>query len=100
MLRHIVMVKFPELSNGKTNMENAKVMKDALDALVGIIDEIRFFQCGLNEVQEDAAYDLVLVSEFESIKDLETYKIHPKHEKIRDFCKVNNVIRTVVDYSF
>ena len=54
MLKHIVMWKLKEFAEGKTKAENALIMKESLERLVGIVPEIISLQvgygirCGLN----------------------------------------------------
>ena len=40
MLKHIVMWKLKEFAEGKTKAENALIMKESLERLVGIVPEI------------------------------------------------------------
>ena len=65
MLKHIVMWKLKEFAEGKTKAENALIMKESLERLVGIIPEIKSLQVGINEKTSDMAYDAVLISTFE-----------------------------------
>lgn len=49
MLKHIVMWKLKEFAEGKTKAENALIMKENLERLVGIVPEIISLQVGINE---------------------------------------------------
>ena len=49
MLKHIVMWKLKEFAEGKTKAENALIMKESLERLVGIVPEIISLQVGINE---------------------------------------------------
>ena len=55
MLKHIVMWKLKEFSEGKTKVENAIIMKESLERLVGIVPEIKSLQVGSNEKNSDSA---------------------------------------------
>lgn len=57
MLKHIVMWKLKEFAEGKTKAENALIMKESLERLVGIVPEIKSLQVGINEKTSDMAYD-------------------------------------------
>lgn len=99
MIKHIVMFKMVEF---KTNTErNSKIneLKDMLEALPAKINEIKEFEVGINIAQSPAAFDVVLVSEFDNLKDLDNYRIHPEHVKVVDFIRNVTVERTVVDYN-
>jgi hypothetical protein len=45
-------------------------------------------------------YDAVLVSEFESLEALETYKNDPRHKVVSESCKAIRIDRVAVDYEF
>ncbi len=100
MIKHIVMWKFHEEAEGRTKLENARLMKQKLEALVGVVPQIRFLEVGVNEKESEMAYDAVLISEFDSYEDLAAYKIHPEHQKVSEFCKKVRESRRFVDYQF
>ena len=43
-------------------------------------------------------YDAILISEFETMEDLETYKNHPEHIKVSNLCKSIRIDRQAIDY--
>ena len=43
-------------------------------------------------------YDAVLVSEFETMDDLNAYKVDPRHVAVSDICKSIRADRVAVDY--
>ena len=88
MLKHIVMWKLKEFAEGKTKAENALIMKESLERLVGIVPEIISLQVGINEKESDMAYDAVLISTFANAEALARYKVHPEHVKVIVFQKV------------
>ncbi|MCX7714652.1 MAG: Dabb family protein [Clostridia bacterium] len=94
MIKHIVMWKLQE--EGKA--ENAIKIKEILEGLKSKINVIRFIEVGINIEKSEAAYDIVLVSEFESQNDLESYQIHPDHKAAGAFIKTVATNRVVVDY--
>lgn len=87
MLKHIVMWKLKEFAEGKTKAENALIMKESLERLVGIVPEIISLQVGINEKESDMAYDAVLISTFANAEALARYKVHPEHVKVSNYCK-------------
>lgn len=98
MIKHIVMFRFKDFADGANKADNIKSLKSRLEALEDIIDEIKFFQVGINFDDSDAAYDLALCSEFESKEDLYSYQKHPEHAKVVDFVKKVCENRVVADY--
>lgn len=98
MLKHIVMWKLEEFAEGKSKAENAQWMKEHLEALMGVIPQIKSLEVGINVNHSDAAYDAVLVSTFENEVDLSTYQTHPEHVKVSAYCNKIRIGRVVVDY--
>lgn len=98
MVRHIVFWTLKEEAEGRTKWENAKIIKERLEALVGVIDGLVDAEVGINE--NGGEYDAVLLSTFESMDALKAYDVHPEHEKVRAFVKKVNVSRVAADYTF
>ena len=98
MIKHIVMFKLKEWAEGRDKVANIKTLKAKLEALPAQIGEIKFFEVGINFLEASVAYDLVLVSEFESKEALYRYQKQPEHLLVAEF--VGNVCesRIVVDY--
>ncbi len=97
MIKHIVFFKVPEEKNKKDILEHLDLM---LKALPGKIQEIKFFETGKNISTSKAAYDFVLISEFEGLATLDKYRVHPEHKKVLDFISQNELMLKVVDYEF
>ena len=68
MIKHIVMWKFKE-----NEEENMKLFLEGLNKLKGIIPEIKNMETGIN-INPKNDYDAILISEFETMEDLEKYK--------------------------
>ncbi len=98
MIKHIVLFRFKVYAEGADKTKNIEKMKSQLEALEGIIEEIKFFEVGVNFGNSDASYDLALCSEFESKEDLYRYQKHPEHVKVADFVKKVCEDRVVTDY--
>lgn len=98
MLKHIVMFKLKEVSECGDRLQNAKKMKQDLEALKGKIPQIRHIEVGINAIPSDAAYDVVLISTFDNEKDLDVYQKHPEHQKVVEFIGKIRERRAVVDY--
>ena len=95
MVKHIVMFKLIE--KNKTNIE--KVI-NALKSLEGNIEVLRSLEIGIDFIQSERSYDIVLTTELDNREGLEIYKPHPNHlpvvKIIRSLCSGS----VTVDYEF
>ncbi|OFI05836.1 stress responsive A/B barrel domain protein [Clostridium acetireducens DSM 10703] len=98
MIKHIVMWKLKDTAEGSTKIENAKKIKNDLELLKGVIAELYSIEVGIDINKSEAAYDLVLYSEFKDQKSLDIYQNHPEHLKVAGFVKKVSENRIVVDY--
>jgi len=87
-----------EFAEGNTKKENALKLKEKLLSLPKKIPKIRKMEVGINIDQIDAASDVVLFSEFDSLQDLRAYQQHPEHQKVVDFLNRVRSEKRVVDY--
>ncbi|MCI8496630.1 MAG: Dabb family protein [Clostridiales bacterium] len=96
MVKHIVFWKLEENAGGRSKQENFQLMKQKLEALVGIVPGLLSAQVGYNYNGGD--YDVALVLDVESRGALEAYRVHPAHKEVQKF--VHSVIcgRTAVDF--
>lgn len=98
MIKHIVMWKIKDNGNGKSTLENAKMIKQAIEALKEDINEIINIEVGINVIEGNDAYDIVLNSQFESVENLKTYQKHPAHvEVVKSIADLLGA-KAVVDY--
>ncbi len=91
------MIKF---QNDTSENKKAQLLevKQALDLLPNYIPEIKNYEVGINFVENPRAYDLVIVSEFETLEALDTYRVHKEHIKaVEIIAKYKKDIRAV-DY--
>lgn len=98
MVKHIVMWKLKEASEGNSKLHNARIIKTQLENLKGLIEGLIKIEVGINTVEAQGAYDLVLYSEFESIETLNAYQKHPEHVKVAEFVGKVREDRVAVDY--
>jgi len=98
MIKHIVMWRLKELADNATKRENAEKLKEKLESLRDKIEEIKGIEVGINVNPSEAAFDVVLYSEFENLEALKIYQNHPEHKKIVDFVSRIRTDRCVVDY--
>ena len=94
MIKHVVMWKFKE-----NEEENMKKFLKGLNDLKQIIPEIKNMEIGIN-INPKNEYDAILISEFETMEDLEKYKNNPEHVKVSALCKEIRVERQAIYYEF
>jgi hypothetical protein len=93
MIRHVVLCKFrPSVSE-----EQRQNAVDTLRALGQSIPEVREWSMGRQALPSSTAYDLALVSGFENVEALETYRNHPNHIRTKNLLtEIADLV--VVDY--
>ncbi len=92
MIKHIVMWKFKEGTEEKQNE-----FLTALRGLMGVIPEIKSLVAAKNS-NPNANYDAVLITEFETMDDLNKYQIDPRHVAVAELCKDIRIDRAAVDF--
>jgi len=98
MIKHVVMWEFKDSAEGNEKMKNLKLAEKKLLSLKDSVEQIKFIEVGKNINQSDAAYDLVLITEFENLVCLDEYQNHPEHRKVADFIGKTAAKRVLVDY--
>ena len=99
MFKHIVMWRFIDGANGKSKLQHAQWVKEHLEALVGVIPEVKALEVGVNVCVAGTAYDAVLVSAFEDADAMERYKVHPAHVEVAAYFKGITEGRAEADYN-
>lgn len=98
MVKHIVMWKFKDHAEGLSKKENISKVKSMLEALPGKIDFIREMHVEVNVNPKEGMYDAILISAFDSIEDVEKYRVHPEHKKVSSYVALIKTDRASVDY--
>ena len=92
------MWRFVDGAEGKSRVQHAQWMKEHLEALVGVVPEIRSIEVGVNCYPSDTACDAVLISAFDNLEAMNRYKVHPAHVAVADYCKKVSESRVDIDY--
>ncbi len=100
MIKHIVMWKFKEFAQGRTKKENLILVKSMLEELPSKIDFIRSTEIHFNVNTKDGMYDAVLISTFDTLADVEKYRVHPDHKAISSYVALVRENRASVDFEF
>ncbi len=100
MINHIVLFKLKEFENEdlKAVVRN-KITHTLLD-LKDKIEELKFIQVGQNCELISPSHDICLITHFETLGDLEIYRVHPEHLKVGELIKSNTCDRAVIDFEF
>ncbi|SHI99569.1 Stress responsive A/B Barrel Domain [Tangfeifania diversioriginum] len=99
MINHIVLFKLKDYpANEKTKV--VEELKSLLESLKGKIKEVKHLEVGTNYELKAKSYDIALISHFESLEDLDTYRVHPEHLKVVERIKETTSERAAVDYKF
>jgi len=91
MVKHIVMWKLK-------NKADVEIIKDKLEALVGKIPELLRLEVGVDFMNSDNSFHMVLSTEFESREALDAYRLHPEHQAVIPLLQIATIDRAVVDY--
>ncbi len=97
MVKHIVMWRLKEEAHGNDKVTNARLIKEKLEALNGQISGLIRLEVGIDFLGE-GNLDVVLCSELEDRKALDTYQNHPLHQALLPFVKDAVTERKAVDY--
>jgi len=98
MIVHIVMWRLHPEAAGRDKAENARLIKQGLDALAGQVPGLLAIRVGIDMGSGADAADLVLYSEFADRAALEAYHHHPLHEAVRPLVQAARCERRVVDF--
>jgi hypothetical protein len=91
-------VETQRFRRGQGKKENALKIKASLEGLKSKIKEVKYLEVGISTSDAADFYDMVLISEFKDIRDLESYRKHPEHVKAAEFIGKVQLERKVVDY--
>ena len=95
MVKHIVFFKL----QNKTK-EHCEEVKNRLLTMKENIEVLKNIDVGINFSDEERAYDLALLTDFESQEDLTIYANHPYHQDIITYMKSIAISSKVVDYKY
>ncbi len=78
--------------------QNLLKTKEMLEGLVEKIPALQRMEVGIDFMQSERSFDLVLTSTFENKEGLSTYATHPAHLEVVSFIKEVTEMAKVVDY--
>jgi hypothetical protein len=94
------MWKLKDDAEGRSKVENAKLMKEKLESMPPLIPELESVEVGIHMFDGggDAICDLVLLAKCKNEENLHAYAAHPEHKKVVEFILKVVSERRVVDY--
>ena len=98
MVKHIVLWRLKDSALGNTKAENARLIKQKLESLRGVVPGLLKAEVGIDFGKSDQSYDVALYCEFESKEALRGYQEHPAHRAAVSFIREVREERCVVDY--
>lgn len=98
MVKHIVLWRLKETAHGQPAAENARVIKQKLEALNGQLAGLIRIEVGIDFAGGGDASTLALYSEFVNREALTAYLEHPAHKAVMPFIADARSERRVVDY--
>lgn len=96
MVTHIVMWNLKEEAEGGGKEQNAAIIKERLEGLVGKIDGLVSLKVGCGVMP--GGYDLCLLGQYRDLDALKFYREHPLHKEVQQF--VHKVIIERVSCDF
>lgn len=95
MVKHIVFFKLPDNSEA-----NKQAVKDRIMSMQGKLPFVKHLEVGINFSSEERAFDVALISDFDTKEDLKTYATHPIHLEVIHFIQSLKAVSKIVDYEY
>ncbi len=91
MITHVVMFRLVDRTP-----ESVGRAADVLRGLAGKVPTLRGLEVGADVLHGDRSWDIALVAGFDSLTDLEAYRVHPDHQAVaRYMSSVSESVATV-----
>jgi hypothetical protein len=100
MINHVVLFKLKKYDSESEKQNTISSIEDALLGLSGKVKELKHIEVGVNYELAAKSYDICLISHFETVADLDVYRVHPEHVKVADLIGQHAVERAAVDFEF
>lgn len=99
MINHVVLFKLKKFPADEKKKILAEI-KLLLEGLKDKISEVKYIEIGLNYELNSKSHDITLFSHFDSVEDLDKYRVHPEHLKV--IARIGKTIdsRAAVDFEF
>ena len=99
MIKHIVLWKLREFSTREEKAKIARTLGSKLLDMKDAIPEIQSIEVGINDEKASPSnYDVILITKFSSMTDLQAYKVHPAHQELVEYLQTIRELRVAIDY--
>lgn len=98
MLNHLVLFKLKEYAENSLKEVNVSLIKSKLNELPSFIPQIMHYQVERDIKLDPSAFDIILISKFHCLDDLQLYKNHPKHIDTLNFIMERVEKAVVIDF--
>jgi hypothetical protein len=93
MITHIVLFKLKDRSS-----QSIGKAKDVLLGMRGKIPQLRHLEVGVDILHSQRSYDIVLITKFDSLEELQAYQAHPVHVEVAKYMTSVREFAGAVDY--
>ena len=97
MIRHVIMWRFAEEFDGLSKETIMDKLTESFVHLKKTIPQIKYMSVERDIIKSERSFDMIYVTEFESLEDLEIYRVHPEHVKVAQFIGKVSVAQAVTD---
>ncbi|WP_245958677.1 Dabb family protein [Microbacterium bovistercoris] len=97
MIRHVVMWKLAS-EDAAERAEQAAEVARRLNALDGVVPQLRAVRAGANAVPIDSNWDVALVADVDDVEALDAYQVHPAHVEAAGYIRSVVESRVAVDF--
>lgn len=97
MIRHVVTWKLASEDAAQRRAQAEEIAR-RLNALDGVVPQLRSIWAGANSLYAEANWDATLVADFDSVEALEEYQVHPAHEEVAGYIRTVVASRVAVDF--
>lgn len=87
----------PEAGDQTAEANAAELVRQLKD-LADKIPELLHLEAGTDLSRTPASFDVGLYTKFATLDDLETYRVHPDHQRVVEYVKKVTGDRAVVDF--
>jgi len=100
MINHVVLFKLKKYNSESEKQDVIGSIEDALLDLSDKISELKYIEVGVNYELASKSYDICLITHFETVDELDAYRVHPDHLKVGELIQQHVVERAAVDFEF
>jgi len=93
MIRHIVLFRLVDRSP-----ESVRRAAEVLRGLAGKVPSLRSLEVGNDVLRSERSWDIALTAGFDSLEDLEAYRVHPDHQAVVKYMNSVRESAASVDY--